>query len=928
VVILQRGWSLAWTTDGLMGNGGDRASACLARLLLKNRDVMINKRPQPDRQKKVQPQALPEDEAPAAPHSADIFSTILEFSSAPDEAGPDAQPAEDLAPSETSRGGTSNVLVSSAPAARSRLRRLSPMQRVLLVAIVAVGAAFTYALSGQLQRARHTDALAPRPAPRALPAPPQEDVSPPEQKPPLTAKEPTPVPREDTPRTVVIETGPADTARAISNPASLPGPEPLSLQLADKLYVRRDFEHAWAMYEKLARRLPATEENQPLQDLLLLRRALCQKNNGDAAQADGIFRTVSLSRLPVLRALARYHQSVILLERKRYLEAATKACQTIGLIEVLDYDRKWTSAVQQECRLLVAEAMTRNVLSLCDADKDIPADLWTPHPDIDPFMEMEEPQLRALLTCGVPKLEQAMLSPQIRAAAAGGTVARWSVVCNGAPIEELLARFTTNAKLNLRWTDNEPPGAGRPRAGAEDEDNMRRRPVYLCLRSASAQEVVTTAAGSVGLLARMDGKGTVQVVDPASYASLADHTRLLADETLTLWRRALLADEKKERAANSHFALGLLYTVREQFDQAMAEYRLVANQFPKHRLAPHSLLRSGQLKVRLRDYVGAHEDLKQLVELYPETPLADQAGLFLADATMKAGLYEEATGLYHKVYNLGLSMESQMQAALGAGSCFYETGQFEEAADWLNRYVSLARERNRPEFWTACLMLGKTYLALHKPQQAHAALNLARQGELSRQQHVETVGALAQTCIEQGLLLDALHILEEAGGWQLSQRESVELLLLRTHVLRAIGLTDKAITLLADKSPYLPDPELRGKVAVELGRCYREAGALEQARKTLSEAFTVVDTGPLAQEIGGELADTCLRLGQPAQAIAVCTPLLEHAGATQKEKLLGLLAEAYRRQQKYERAVAVLLDQQTVVTDPNYSPLRTNTVTR
>ncbi len=891
---------------------------------------MTKEQPQPDRQEKLPLQALLEQEILAAPPAAgsnsdDIFSTIMRFTSAPEEPG-GAPQAGNPGPCDNPRSETHVAPANSAKRLSSHRNHLSRLQRILLVAIVAVGAAFTYAVLGHLQRTWYESPMAPLPAPRAMPVPPQpEPVNVQEPKPAVAAKESAPLPREDKPPAAVIK---ADAARMVPNSVSLPGPEPLSLQLADKLYVHRDFEPAQAMYEKLARRLPAAEENQPLQDLLLLRIALCHKNSGNTAQADNMFRTVSLSRLPVLRALARYHQSVILVERQRYLEAATKACQTIGLIEALDYDKKWTAAVQQECRLLVAEAMTRHVLSLCDADNDIPADLRPRHPDIDPFVEMEEPQLRALLVGGAQKLETAMLSPQIRPVPATGTVPRWSVICNGAPIEELLARFAANAKLNLRWADDRRPGSNPTRPGTEDEDNLRRRPVYLYLSSASAQEVVTTAAGSVGLLARMDDKGTVLVLDPASYASLADHTKLLAEESSILWRRAILMGDKEQLAAQGHFALGLLHTAREQFDQALVEYKLVANQFPKHSLAPHSLLRSGKLKVRLRDYVGAHQDLKQLVELYPETPLADQACLFLADATMKAGLYEEATGLYHKVYNLGLSTESQMQAALGAGCCFYETSQFEEAANWLNRYVTLAREQNRPEFCTACLMLGKTYLALHKAQQAHAALNLARKGELSRQQHVETVGALAQTYIAQGLFLDALHILEEAGGWQLSQREGVELLLLRTQVLRSIGLTDKAITLLADKSPYLPDPELRGKVAVELGRCYRGAGALELARKTLSEAFTTVETGPLAQEIGGELADTCLRLGQPAQAIAICTPLLEHAGPTEKEEILGLLAQAYRQQRKYTQAVAVLLDRQALVADPNNNPLRTNIATR
>jgi tetratricopeptide (TPR) repeat protein len=295
----------------------------------------------------------------------------------------------------------------------------------------------------------------------------------------------------------------------------------------------------------------------------------------------------------------------------------------------------------------------------------------------------------------------------------------------------------------------------------------------------------------------------------------------------------------------------------------------------------------------------------------------------LADATMKAGLYEEATGLYRKVYNLGLSVESQAQSALGAGRCLYETKEYEEAAKWLSRYTTLARDQSRPEFSAACLLLGKTYLALHKPQQAQAALNLAIKGELSHQQHVETIAVLVRTYIEQGLYLEALNTLEGASGWQLSQQEAIELVLLRAQAFRAIGLADKAATLLAEKSQYLPSPELRAKVAFELAKCHLENGDLEAARKTLGEAFAAVEPGPLADQIGRELAGVCLRLGQTAQAISVCSQLLERAAAPERQSILALQASAYRRQGKYNQAVAAMLDRYEVAADPNAAaPMR------
>jgi len=476
---------------------------------------------------------------------------------------------------------------------------------------------------------------------------------------------------------------------------SIPNPEPLSLQIADKLYLSGDFANALATYDKLFQRLPPTEAQQPLRDFLMLRMALCSKNAGDVSRADTMLRTVSLSRLPMLRALARYHQSITLMERQRYLEATAKAYQTVALIEVVDYDKPWAQAVQHQCSFLAAEALTRYLLSLRDGDADLPEKFWAQHPDIDPFVNLDEPQLRVFLASGAEKREDALLSPQIRATADEG---RWSVICNGAPIEELLSRFASNSGLNIRWIDN-----GQ---AAIDEDTMRKRPVYLYLTSATAQQVMTVAAGSVSLIAQTDDEGNVTIADPSYYTSLTDHATLVTNQTVSLWQRFLFTAVNEQRIANAHFALGLLHVARGQLDDAIAEYKLVANRFGQDPLAPYALLRSGMIKAGLRDYAGAKTDFKQLVQLYPDSEVADQACLHLADTTLKAGSYSEAATLYRKVYDLGLSIDSQMTSAFGAGRCYFETERYDEAAKWLNRYVTLARDQNRREFQMACLYLG------------------------------------------------------------------------------------------------------------------------------------------------------------------------------------------------------------------------------
>jgi len=821
-------------------------------------------RERPNRQKKVPAPLPPAEELPVErldgqPGLDDIFDPLLAYVSSPQRASPEEDPLVAVLPDVPS----------------TSYRRLLCLQGLLVVAIICVAGVLVFTVLGKMK------ASTVRQAPVRVP------VSVPEPAPPEVATQTPPIAVEDT------------TASESIAEAEPRRPEPLSLQAAERAYAAGDYDNAFILYDKLYRRLPAITQNQSVKSFLLLRMALCHRNGGNVQQADTVFRTVALSPLPILRAITRYYQSITLLDRQRYVEAAARAYQTIALIDAVDCDPKWSAAVRQQCHFVAAEALTRHLLFLQGADGGSVKQLWGGHPQIDPFLNLYEVQLKTFLDSGRQTLDQALLGPQIRPVPSENGASRWSVTCNGASLEELLARLASSARLSIHWTDGGTAEGG--------EETARKRPVYLHLARATTQQVVTIAAGSTGLLAKMDEKGNIEIIDPSSYSSLAEFTKLLGEESLSLWQRFLLGLEEDPRAPNGHFAMAMVHAAVDRLDEAIAEYKLVASRFTTHALAPQALLRSGRLKARLRNYTGAHEDFKQLVEFYPDAEWSEQACLDLADVTMKAGLYEEATVLYRRVFNLGLSLDSQIAAALGAGQCLYKVKNHEAAAEWLGRYISLARDQKRQEFHGACLLLGKTYVALNNPQQAQTALNLALQGELSRPQLVEAFASLANIDIQQGLFVEAVNLLEGTQTWQLSQQESVELLLLRARALRAIGLAERAIPALTEKSSLLPSPDLRGTVALELAECHTANGDLAQAVRTLGEAFVLVEPGELAQQIGGKLAELCLQANQPERTTSICTQLLTSASAARKERLLKLQAEAYRQQRQYGRAVAVLL---------------------
>jgi tetratricopeptide (TPR) repeat protein len=690
-----------------------------------------------------------------------------------------------------------------------------------------------------------------------------------------------------------------------SEPMLLPT-QPLSLQVARNYILQKEYDKAFATYEALRQALPAGEEL--LKDFFQLKMALCAKQVNDFEQAGPLLTMACQSRSPAVRIVANYHLCLLEIQRKRFLRARTRAYNTIALIKAVDFDDDWALSFECDCSFLVAECLTRHILLLSSTDTDLPVDLWgKPTTYSDPFGNLNEAELRQFLNSGSEHLGKGLLDPEIRKLDEQEGLPRWSVTSYGAPVEELLAKFATGADIDINWAIHETSGSNS--AGG----SVRQRPVSIYLPSATSQQIALTAAGCAGLLADMEGapgRQKITIHDPAEYSSLKQHISFLGQQAVSLWQKFVLTFYSDQRLENAHFLMGLLHSQMDSPIEAIAEYKLVANRFSQKSLAPFALLLSSKLKASLRDYSGSREDLKQLIEQYPDVEIYGQAYLRLADATMEAGLNAEAANLFRRVYNFGLSAESKTASAIGAARCLYETKEYEKAAKWLTRYLDIVKDDKNINLYSAYFLLGQSNLALGKYREACDAIEYALREQSSREQYVEAVALLVKCHIEQENIVEALDTLESVRTVALSEEQSIKMLLLKSRIFRMLGLVDTAIVLLRDRAEYISDSQLEAKVLFELAECYIAQGNLESARNALTEILSIVEPGPLAQQIAMELADVCLKLERGEQTISVCLQLLESDVPEQKkQQILKMLAAAYNQQKNYDKATLALSGQ-------------------
>ncbi len=677
--------------------------------------------------------------------------------------------------------------------------------------------------------------------------------------------------------------------------------QPATLQSAQQLYLKEEYPQALEVYTKLYEN-PSIGKDDLMKDFLQLQMALCSERIGQYNQAAIDFRTLLYSRSPVVRVMAGYHCGLLEMHRNDYLSARTKAYQAIALIDVVDFDKDWAYSFRRNCYFLAAQAMTKEILKLCGNLGQQPAELWPAYSAADEiFLNLNESKIYDLLNSGVSRLLPASLGPQIQKFDNQGGFDLYNIVCDGASIEELFGKFSFSTQINSKWDLN------------LDDSSLRRQLVYLYLRSAQTRQFAAVAAGCAGLLADTDDNGLINIYNPSSYSLLSEHLTRLSSQAVSQWREFVLMFPEDERQANVHFALGLLYVPANLYTESISEYKLVANRFTRSLLAPYALVNLANIRCSLKDYHGAYEDLRQLMEQFQDSQVAVDASLYYADTAFKADLKEESARIYKKVYNSALTSDVQISAAFGAGRTSYMVQDYEDAEKWLTKYLAAVPNTPGRDLYQAYLYLARTYLALDKIDFACESMNYAMQGAslyLQKEEYIDVIPALVDAYMRNGSYVQALNLLGSIDMTSLTQDESVQVLILKSKMLRAMGLIDRALTIFGDRVEYTYDKQLRSQIYFELSQSYRQKGDLNTASKLLSEVVVLAKAGPLMYDSSISLANVCLELGNGLQAISVCRQLLElEPEAGTKQKALELLAAAYKQNKNYDSAALALMGQ-------------------
>lgn len=689
-----------------------------------------------------------------------------------------------------------------------------------------------------------------------------------------------------------------DTDRAVGAPA-LPDEESVApagtfsrdaWKRAERAYSAGQYAQAASLFRPLASRAKSIPSEHLTGDYFQLRQAQSLLKTGRTDESRKLLEYLQGCPSPVLRAMASYLLAREALAEKRYLACRTEAYRGVAALEAMD----GKLALQADCLFLVGRSLTEKYQTFHTTDRRI---AWPDSAGTDPFAELSRRELRDFLRDGRQRIQPRSLNATLRIQHDPMNPSRWEVSCQNATVREVINQFATQSGLDVQWHVKNTAAF--------------RRPLDFHMRSVSSQMLSEVAAGMTGLIGRFT-LDSILIYDPLAETSARAQSDLIRREASSAWRLFFLRHSQDHRVPTAHFALATLHAWSGESMAAINEYSLLAKRYDRSGEAPLALLASAKLKVNMMNYVGARQDLLDLLDLYPTYSQAGDVWLLLGNINENAGKFDDALDTYRNLYHRNLSESSRNMAALSAGRCYYRMKQYEDATKWFARFVATRPQPGSPEYVEAYFLLARSAAQSDQFDIAVQAFQRGLVGNPEKLARIPALLDLTGLMIRQEQYVQALGIVEKLQAENLWADAACRRAELHAEILRSIGLPDKARGAVRQAMNDLTDPSQQQSLKLELARCHIAARDDREARQVLTDLLPTLPDGPLADQATLLMAEICLRQDEPKQTITLARPLVtSQAPEPVKARARKLLGEAWLALQQYDKAALALSGEAT-----------------
>ncbi len=652
---------------------------------------------------------------------------------------------------------------------------------------------------------------------------------------------------------------------------------------AEQLFQEGYYDIALLAYRELIGDSLSKPNEAITRELLRLRAAQCLLNSGQDTQANKLFEALTKSPSPIIRGTAEYHMALICLDQGLHMQARMRSYRALSSLNTAGQSGK----LALDCDHLMARSLTEKTLRYFNTNTVIP---WQNQSTTDLFAGLNKAEIKSLLQSGWTNMSSSIIGPEIYPVQTDQPGPRWSIFSDPLALEELLGKISAATGCPIEWVNA--------------SSAVRRRVVLLELPSVTTYRAIELAVGMAGLIVRFDGEKAF-VYDPDSLATIQQQQDLLSREAVSAWRRFFLRGKNDKRNPIGHLAIACIYESKGDINSAIREFQTIASRFLGSPSASTALQRSARLRIEIQNFPGARKDLLTLLDSDPNPPTDGQIYLDLGQATLRGGLFLEASDIFRRLYYRDLSPQSQAQACLGLARCFYQQNQFEDAAEWFDKYIETSRKLAEHISPDAFLLLGRSNESLAKTDEALAAYKSSLASGPTDIQRTDALLGIARVHETIGRPIKGIGALKQIRTDQITQANRLEMVILTSRMYRQLSLPEKAIKAINVGAVDIVDTQMQTDLKLELARCKVQQGYLAEAHQLLGEILPSMNPGPQAHQVAYELANLCVQVNRPKQAIIISKGLLERTEDQKlKKQTLDVLGKAYLAMNDYEQAAA------------------------
>jgi len=171
------------------------------------------------------------------------------------------------------------------------------------------------------------------------------------------------------------------------------------------------------------------------------------------------------------------------------------------------------------------------------------------------------------------------------------------------------------------------------------------------------------------------------------------------------------------------------------------------------------------------------------------------------------------------------------------------------------------------------------------------------------ERRIPALTELIDVHVRQENFVSAIGVLNHLRRETLTKEQECRQAILTAQVLRALGLLEKARSVLKLQLSATEAPELHAMVGVELAQCHIDAEDYDSAQQLLTEVLPLLRNEQALWLAEVLLADVCLKLDEPDQAIQIAEKVRDSTAPDELQRRAGrILGEAYLLKKEYEKA--------------------------